>query len=376
MRILHLTHTDLRYDNRILKEIEALSEINIYNVNAIGVELNEKAAYAKRNFNSRIKNIKLFTSKFKALPRPFLYLLNLIEITLVFLINSIKVKPQIIHCHDTMVLPVGVIIKIIFKSKLIYDAHELESNKNGQSYILSRATYLVEKLFWNRIDHFITVSQSILNWYSSAFGNKPSTLILNSPIINPRDSQSTSDYFHKLYKIPNESIVFVYIGFLGFGRSIENVIEVFLNKEIHSHVVFIGYGDLYDYIFSYQSKVSNIHLHDAIAHDDVVNILNSADIAFCLIENVSLSDYYCLPNKLFEYIFAGVPIIASDFPDISALVNKYNLGQVCTLDLSSILSAVKDIQLNPPKRITTDLADLTWSSQARKLKLIYESLSI
>ena len=40
-----------------------------------------------------------------------------------------KIKPKIVHCHDTLVLPIGLVVSLIFKSKLIYDAHELESNK-------------------------------------------------------------------------------------------------------------------------------------------------------------------------------------------------------------------------------------------------------
>ena len=68
------------------------------------------------------------------------------------------------------------------------------------------------------------------------------------------------------------------------------------------HIVYLGYGSEKTNYLSYQ-KYNNIHIHDAAEHQQVVSLAQSADVGLCLIENISLSDYYCLPNKLFEYIF-------------------------------------------------------------------------
>jgi glycosyltransferase involved in cell wall biosynthesis len=375
IKILHLTHTDLRYDNRILKELESLAETKKYIITAIGVKLDEDAAYADRQIDANISNVKLVTDIFSFMPRPITYSFRLIEMTIRFLLFSIKVKPNVIHCHDTMVLPVGVFIKFIFKSKLIYDAHELESNKNGQSVTLSKATLLIEKRYWRNIDHLISVSDSILNWYDSHLGRKKSTLILNSPIFEKSKKSSTPNrYFHELYKINEDVLVFVYLGYLGKGRSIEYILNIFANANISSHVVFIGYGELSSLILEYQQRTTNIHLHKSIPHDTIVDVVKSADVGFCLIENISLSDYYCLPNKLFEYIFAGVPVIASDFPDITNIVNKYQLGKTCKLEEASIYEAVQEIESNPPGRLTSDIEDLSWDAQSKKLQLLYDSI--
>jgi glycosyltransferase involved in cell wall biosynthesis len=370
MKILHLTHTDTSYDNRILKELGALTEEKLYQITCIGVASDEGASLSKNELNVNIIRLRLITNLPKWVFKPIRHALMLIELYVRMSILGIKFKPNIVHCHDTMVLPIGVFIKRISKTKLIYDAHELESNKNGQTQILAKATLFIEKICWKKIDHLITVSDSIISWYERNLGTKSHSLILNSPFINNRHI-ITDKYFHRLYDIPSERLVYVYLGILGSGRGIDYIIEAFSHENIKSHIVFIGYGELSAKIKKISMEKTNIHVHDSVPHEEVVSIVKNADIGLCLIENVSLSDYYCLPNKLFEYAFARLPILASDFPDISAVVEKYNLGKVCAIDSNSIIKAIQEMELNPPKSTTSDLTELGWPEQAKKLNNLY-----
>lgn len=373
MKILHLTHTDTRYDNRILKELGALTEAELYQVTCIGVISDEGASLSKNELNANIITLRLITNLPKWAPRPIRYALMLIELYVRMSILGVKFKPNIVHCHDTMVLPIGVLIKSISKAKLIYDAHELESNKNGQTKILAKVTLFLERICWRRIDHLITVSDSIISWYEKNLGVKSHSLILNSPFISKVDKVADR-YFHRLYDIPSDRLVFVYLGILGFGRGVDYIIEAFSQENIKSHVVFIGYGELAAKIKENSIKNNNIHLHPSVPHEQVVQIVKNADVGLCLIENVSLSDFFCLPNKLFEYAFARLPILASDFPDISAVVNKYDLGKVCSIDSKSINQAVHQMELKPPNTITADLIELGWPEQAKRLNNLYVEL--
>ena len=89
------------------------------------------------------------------------------------------------HCHDTLVLPIGLLVKFLTGAKLIYDAHELESNKNLQSNLNSSVTKFIEFTSWRFVDLFISVSPSICKWYEENLGEKRNVVILNSPeVIN------------------------------------------------------------------------------------------------------------------------------------------------------------------------------------------------
>jgi glycosyltransferase involved in cell wall biosynthesis len=114
-----------------------------------------------------------------------------------------------------------------------------------------------------------------------------------------------------------------------------------------------------------------------VSHDIVVNVASSADFGICLIEDISLSDRFCLPNKLFEYIFSGLPVIASNLPDMRKLILEYDVGICIENSTQSLLRAV----LETDKDQFDDLAfqhdmlnDLSWESQAQKLESIYREL--
>lgn len=105
-----------------------------------------------------------------------------------------------------------------------------------------------------------------------------------------------------------------------------------------------------------------------------MSLVKSADYGFCMVERVSLSDYYSLPNKLFEYAFAGVPVLASNFPDMQELVERFKLGLCAANDAGAIAQAVVRLQGGDRQRMTSDIESLGWQAQAERLTALYERL--
>lgn len=377
--LLHLSHTDIRKDARILKELHSLQIFSEFKLFAIGLKLNEEKNLGEKDLKAKIYSINLLTKLFRFLPRPIRYLLNFIELTLVFTIRGLMLRPAVVHCHDTLVLPAGCLIKILCRSKLVYDAHELESEKNSQNLLLSKSTLLIEKVCWNKIDLLVSVSQSILSWYTENLGYKQQALVLNSPIFessNERLNEKKDDnrYFHQLYNIANEKLVFIYVGVLAQGRGIDMYLSAFADSTIDAHIVFLGHGHMSSTIESYSNEYSNIHLHPSVPHNNVVSLVKSADVGLCIIENTSLSYYYCLPNKLFEYCFSGIPVLASNFPELKRVIDEYQVGLCCEPESQSILKALQFLCNNPLPTVSGDISDLSWSTQAQRIQQSYRSL--
>ena len=374
MKILYLSHTDIRSDSRILKSIQAAIDSG-YDVSAIGIAANEGTINAENGITSLITTLELYTRRWTLLPKFLRHVFSLIELTFKALRLAIYYKPDLIHCNDTIALPLCVFLKMHLKNtRLIYDAHELESNRNGLSRPLGLLTFYCEKILWHYVDSFITVSPSIQTWYLNHFSYRPSTVVLNAPVYKKIDSNNFN-YLRKQYKIPNEHKIFIYIGIIAEGRGIDLLLDVFSTTNIKASIIFLGYGNFAKKIEIASSNFKNIYYHTAVSHDRVVEIASSADYGFCLIENVSLSDYYSLPNKLFEYLFAGLPVIASNFPDIKNLIYSCNAGLCTDLDVKSILNTVNQIvESNQTFEIDMHtLSQYDWGSQKYKLLTLYSN---
>lgn len=373
--ILHLSHTDIRCDSRILKEINALRELGGVRIRAIGVDHDEGAAAARIAEGVQVEALCIRTRRWRRLHGALRHALNLLELGSRTVPRAVALKPAVLHCHDALVLPIGAVIKVLTGCSLVYDAHELESRKNGQSRILSRATLWIERACWHLVDTVVSVSPPILDWYAEHLGTKPSVLVLNSPACppDPGGSAGSGRIFHKRFGIPVDRKVFVYLGLLTRGRGIPLLLQVFGRPECRSHLVFVGYRDEVGVAQAAQ-RHPNIHLHPPVPHDEVVALVRGADFGVCLVEDVSLSDRYCLPNKLFEYAFAGLPVLASDLPEIRRVVERHGIGVCCPPDPLGVVEAVERLEAGSWSIDVPSLGELGWEAQADRLRAAYRVL--
>jgi len=377
--ILHISHTDISFDSRILKEIKSLSGISKYNVIGFGIR-DAEPNISDDSKDMKVKAFQIFMRRLKFLPRPVRLLILLpiwmyFEILVKIIFSAIPLRPRVIHCHDTLVLPIGVLLKIFTGAKLIYDAHELESRKNLQSRIISRITLGIERVSWGFVDVFISVSPSIIEWYERELGPKENALILNSPVFDLDVFQGNSNnYLRERFNIPANEKVFIYIGIIGRGRGVNYYLDIFKLAEITSHVVFLGFGELVSKVKEYSESFGNIHYLPPVAHHEVVKIAKSADVGLAMIEAGSLSYYYCLPNKLFEYAFSGLFVITSDFPDMKRVVEEYDLGVTCAVDIDDLRELIKKLSHSECLSTKKDLYKLSWQYQEDVLLKSYDKI--
>jgi len=382
--IIHISHTNINWDYRILKELEAVSLVEDANITAIGVEFTEgQVEIDIDRDNINIETITLLTKKLQKtrLPGFIRQPLVFIELALKMTYGVVRKKPHIVHCHDAIALPIGWICSILTGSKLIYDAHELMSDKQGNDFISRFYIKIVEKVCWSKVETLISVSDSIISWYRDKYGKKRFLTILNSP---PRELYEETaegvaqdhNYLRKKFDIPENHIIFLFVGQFMGGRSIELFLKIFEQELHNSHLILLGFGEgeILETIQETSSRCSNIHLHDAVAHNEVISIAKNADYGLCFIQNVSLSDWYSLPNKLFEYLLSGLPVLASNCPEIMKMIKQYHAGECLEPNEENLVKKIRELELKKPLRVDTDRSEITWEFQAKKLQEEYKIL--
>ena len=383
-KILYITHTNPNNDSRVLKVLEAgLDGGNI--CLSLGIQRGQRIRDSKYSYSVGSVSKKFLNFYFKkkkgfVIINHFLNFIFWSEIFMKIMIRGLRFKPEIIHCHDWFMLPAATLLKIVFKSKLIYDAHELESECQGMPRSLKLLARTTESILWTKVDVFITVSKSIETWYFDKYGNKKSLIVFNSPqIISESFEVENQDRYNlrKIFSISARSKIYLYSGRLTSGRGIELILKSFLSINSDAVLVFLGEGPLSTKIKDLSEKHSNIFHHPSVEHNNVVKVARSADFGLCLIEDASLSDYYCLPNKLFEYAFANLQVIASNLPEIKKIVTEYSLGECINNDVPSLMNLIEvndSRQVDLKKPLSHDLLEFSWEKQKHKLIDLYSSI--
>ena len=122
---------------------------------------------------------------------------------------------------------------------------------------------------------------------------------------------------------------------------------------------------------------NNIHFHSSVPYTEIIKYSSSADFGLNSIENICLSYYYCLPNKLFEYMQAGIPIITTPLPDCAEVVTSHDVGFVIK---EFSVDAIRETMLEASKMPKGAFADnlskasqiYNWENEEQELKKIYQ----
>jgi len=322
-QVVLIVLNNFKNDSRVLKEAISLQKKG-YNVKVVGLwepGLREEEIVS----GVPVHRMKLFTKNWPK--NKLIQLIKYLEFSIKFV--STYRKADIFHCNDLETLPIGVFIKRFFnkKAKIVYDAHEYETEIAGLSGIQKKLTKFLEKILINYSEAIITVSESIANEYKRIYNIRKPHVILNVP--NYCKINTQEDLLRKELEIKEGKKIFLYQGGLSSGRGIELILDAFGKVEDNrAVVVFMGYGPLKKLIEERAKKNKNIYFLPAVPPEKVLNYTASANYGISLIENICLSYYYCLPNKLFEYIMAEIPVIVSNLPEQREIVEKYNIGFV------------------------------------------------
>ncbi len=286
---------------------------------------------------------------------------------------------DILHCNDLNTLPIGYIIKKFYNKdiKIVYDAHEYETETGGLHGIQKTITKKLEKFLIKYADAVICVSDAIANEYVKLYNIPKPALVLNTP---PLKKIEKKDIFRETLNILKDKTIFLYQGGLSSGRGIEILLDTF--KQIDddkSVIVFMGYGALEESIKDISKEYTNIYFHKAVTPDVLLDFTCSADFGISTIEDTCLSYHYCLPNKMFEYLMAEIPVIVSNLPEMKKLVEENSVGVVAKENTPQGLKvAIEEATQLDKKELHTNIQKVkeiyNWESQEKVLVKLYGGL--
>jgi glycosyltransferase involved in cell wall biosynthesis len=248
-----------------------------------------------------------------------------------------------VNCHSLSVLPIGVLFKLFFSAALIYDAHELETETAGSVRLRRVFFKLVEKIFIRFADAVITVNDAIMEWYQNEYGLHNIVSVRNVPYQRQEELICRNSIVKTIFGINDDEILFMYQGGLGVGRGIDILLDTFSKIDKNKHLLFMGYGEWEGRIKQYEQAYANIHFLEAVRPSEVNRYTMGADVGLCLLENVGLSFYLSLPNKIFEYIINGVPVIVSNFPEMGRVIDDGECGWKIPVNKRALYSLVTSI---------------------------------
>ena len=261
----------------------------------------------------------------------------------------IKTKASLYIAEDFYTLPFVAIIAKLKGSKICYNSRELYAFLGGlrNRPLLQWIVKQIEKLFIKRVDLVLTTGEMDSEFLEKFYGISNTLVIRNIPLLQkPRRKVD----FKNEYGIPKEKVVLLYQGVLLEGRGIPLILKAM--QQIPDTVLLI-LGDGEQKI-NFQKLAADLGISDrlifagSIKQDELINYTAGADIGLSLIENISISYYHALPNKLFEYIMAGLPVLSSDLPQMKKIIDTYQVGEAIDIEgISSIVSVLKKWVENP-----------------------------
>lgn len=368
MRMLLLNHNPIQDDPNLLKWVKLFNDFNIDYI-AIGLEHSDSLI---SDSNNRILNIKLNSKQINRRWGLFRRIIIFRE-WVVYLSKYIAhFNPEIIQAANHMSLFALYFCK--FNGiKVIYDVNELESEMQGINGIRRIAIKLVEKIIWPQIDAVFFSNESFKEFYFKAYGKKVMTeIVYGTPDLDTIYTKKESEYLRNKFNIPLSSKIFVVSGYITEGRYLDMIIELF-SRLIGSNLVLIGFNiteELKDNI----NQNANIHYHSFISQSELVYIINSADVGLCLIENTSLSYYYSSPQKFWEYHFAGIEVVCSNFPEMMRLNSLIKNGVTIDNSIEELEKIVVHYQDNEIKRNLKELNQYYWKNQISRILNVYDKL--
>jgi glycosyltransferase involved in cell wall biosynthesis len=265
----------------------------------------------------------------------------------------------------------------------VYDAHELYHAQIQLPGKARRRYRARECRLIRHADLAITVNPFIARAMADDWGSAAPEVILNAaPVPAVVQSRDQADLRQRLGWRNDDQIV-LYQGWFSPERGIDRLVEAARHFPPRVHLVLVGYGDYERELRAISNAQGTddgrVVFFGRVEPDDLGPLTRSADLGVIPYRGIDLNNYYCSPNKLFEYAVAGLPFICNDLPFLRAMIMAHGFGVIADLDrpdtaARAMLDVMEDTaRLRALKASAAEAGRvLNWEIEGKKLVALYE----
>ena len=310
------------------------------------------------------------------------------------------VPPADVWQADGLVmLPVALELRRRLGGRVVYDSLEIHVESGGFARLPGPWKRLLggrERAWARAADAVITVSRAYAEVIAARLGVEP-VVVMNCPPAPPPAERSPADAatstpsrtrrFHQLLALPPDVSVVLYQGYVFPHRGIERLFEA-LAWVPKAHLVVLGFGPRFDEYAALAGSLPHadrLHVIPGVPPEELLDWVAAADVAAMPIEGNTLNHRLTTPNKLFEAMSAGVPVVASDLPGMAAIIRETGAGVLCDpQDPTDIARAIRSIlEAAPAERaalreraLAAARSTYNWERQAQAYLGVYRLLGL
>lgn len=365
MKIFSLVLNSIEFDSRVQKTAKTLAaygDVTIFGLRdspdqprqiaGVNYQIARPIAYAKGNSRGLRKRLAQVSAYLRYL----------------CVVGSAASKGDVVVCNDLTALPVGLLAKLCRPSlKLVYDSHEYQAHTRWVGRRKRRVIQALERFCLRFTAANVVVSPSIARAYVQDYGISLPYVVMNCP---PQQAPApTGRLREKIGAAPGDRLL-LFQGGLTPGRGIEQMLEAFdLIQEPDLRLVFMGYGPLTARIQAVVQRDQRVALVPAVPSEEVLEHTVDAEFGLCFLIDDCLNHRYALPNKVFEYLMAGVPVVANDLVEVRQLIERHNAGVIVpNVGVPDLVAALKALSDYKRPEFLSGLGELralySWEQQA------------
>jgi glycosyltransferase involved in cell wall biosynthesis len=298
---------------------------------------------------------------------------------------------QVWHANDLETLPVALLLRRRYGGRVIYDSHEIYLEMPGPRHMGRLRRWLLargEELMARSADAVVTINDPIADELQRRYGiERPLVIRSLPPLWSPEPGfRSPLRPAVRDLGVPDSRRLVMYHGVFQAGRGIEQLIEAARDIDDVA-VVLLGYGPLgrsLEETARADQWRGRLALLPAVPPEELLAWLAGADISACLIQPISLTYQLASPNKLYQAIAAGVPLLATRFGPIGEVVERHRVGVTCdpanVADVAASLRLLLDMSDSELAEVRENARrahrlEMNWEHEAAALEALYERLA-